>query len=157
MYKFTHIIQEKVSAMEYMKLNEERIKLLEKGLEEIGDKYLINHSGSHVRKKFASVINQFCFQNINLDDLENISNIQFNNLQQSITSIMVRDCNHDKERIWLLHESGEWVINHSLEKITKEAILDSRTPVLGLHLDGENYVVLLEEDFFEMRNALRGD
>lgn len=44
-----------------------------------------------------------------------------------------------------------------LEKITKEAILDSRTPVLGLHLDGENYVVLLEEDFFEMRNALRGE
>ena len=44
-----------------------------------------------------------------------------------------------------------------LEKITKEAILDSRTPVLGLHLDGENYVVLLEEDFFELRNAIRGE
>jgi len=44
-----------------------------------------------------------------------------------------------------------------LEKITKEAILDSRTPVLGLHLDGENYVVLLEEDFFQLRNAVRGE
>jgi len=44
-----------------------------------------------------------------------------------------------------------------LEKITKEAILDSRTPVLGLHLNGENYVVLLEEDFFELRNAVRGE
>jgi len=44
-----------------------------------------------------------------------------------------------------------------LQKITKEAILDSRTPVLGLHLDGENYVVLLEEDFFELRNSLRGE
>ena len=44
-----------------------------------------------------------------------------------------------------------------LEKITREAILDSRTPVLGLHLDGENYVVLLEEDFFELRNAVRGE
>ena len=44
-----------------------------------------------------------------------------------------------------------------LEKITKEAILDSRTPVLGLHLDSENYVVLLEEDFFELRNAIRGE
>ena len=44
-----------------------------------------------------------------------------------------------------------------LQKITKEAILDSRTPVLGLHLDGENYVVLLEEDFFELRNAVRGE
>lgn len=44
-----------------------------------------------------------------------------------------------------------------LQKITKEAILDRRTPVLGLHLDGENYVVLLEEDFFELRNAVRGE
>lgn len=44
-----------------------------------------------------------------------------------------------------------------LKKITKEAILDSRTPVLGLHLDGENYVVMLEEDFFELRNSIRGE
>lgn len=44
-----------------------------------------------------------------------------------------------------------------LKKITTEAILDSRTPVLGLHLDGENYVVLLEEDFFEMRNSIIGE
>jgi hypothetical protein len=44
-----------------------------------------------------------------------------------------------------------------LEKITTEAILDSRMPVLGLHLDGENYVVLLEEDFLELRNAVRGE
>jgi hypothetical protein len=44
-----------------------------------------------------------------------------------------------------------------LQKITKEAIPDSRTPVLGLHLDGENYVVLLEEDFFELRNSIRGE
>jgi hypothetical protein len=44
-----------------------------------------------------------------------------------------------------------------LKKIVTEAILDSRTPVLGLHLDGENYVVLLEEDFFELRNSIRGE
>jgi Holliday junction resolvase len=44
-----------------------------------------------------------------------------------------------------------------LKKITKEAILDSRKPVLGLHLDGENYVVLLEEDFFELYNLIVGD
>ena len=44
-----------------------------------------------------------------------------------------------------------------LQKITKEAILDSRKPILGLHLDGENYVVLLEEDFFELRNSIRGE
>jgi hypothetical protein len=31
--------------MEYMKINEERIKLLEKGLEEIGDKYRSDLSG----------------------------------------------------------------------------------------------------------------
>jgi hypothetical protein len=43
-----------------------------------------------------------------------------------------------------------------LKKITKEAILDGRMPVLGLHLDGENYVVLGEEDFFELRNAIKG-
>jgi len=44
-----------------------------------------------------------------------------------------------------------------LKKITKEAILDSRKPVLGLHLDGENYVVLLEEDFLELYNLIQGD
>jgi hypothetical protein len=44
-----------------------------------------------------------------------------------------------------------------LKKITKEAILDSRTPVLGIHLDGENYVLLGEEDFFELRNYVRGE
>ena len=44
-----------------------------------------------------------------------------------------------------------------LKKITKEAILDSRMPVLGLHLDGENYVILGEEDFFELRNIIRGE
>ena len=44
-----------------------------------------------------------------------------------------------------------------LKKITKEAILDSRTPVLGIHLDGENYVILGEEDFLELRNHIRGE
>jgi len=44
-----------------------------------------------------------------------------------------------------------------LKKITREAILDGRMPVLGLHLDGENYVVLGEEDFFELRNAIKGN
>lgn len=41
-----------------------------------------------------------------------------------------------------------------LKKITREAILDSRIPVLGLHLDGENYVVLLEDDYLEMRETV---
>ncbi len=41
-----------------------------------------------------------------------------------------------------------------LEKIVKEAILDSRTPVLGFSLNDENYVMLLEDDFLELRQKL---
>lgn len=37
-----------------------------------------------------------------------------------------------------------------LKKITTEAILDGRVPVFGLHLDGENYVILLETDLMEL-------
>jgi hypothetical protein len=43
-----------------------------------------------------------------------------------------------------------------LEKITTEAILDGRTPVFGIHLNGEDYVILLETDFLEMWEKLRG-
>ena len=42
-----------------------------------------------------------------------------------------------------------------LKKIMREAILDGRTPVLGIHLDGEDYVVLSEHDFLEMREKLK--
>lgn len=42
-----------------------------------------------------------------------------------------------------------------LEKIVKEAILDGRTPVLGFHLNGENYVLLDENDFLEIRQTLQ--
>ena len=42
-----------------------------------------------------------------------------------------------------------------LEKIVKEAILDSRMPVLGFHLNGENYVLLTEDDFLELRQYLQ--
>lgn len=41
-----------------------------------------------------------------------------------------------------------------LQKITNEAIMDGRTPVFGIHLDGEDYVILLETDFLEMWNKL---
>lgn len=37
-----------------------------------------------------------------------------------------------------------------LKKITTEAIMDGRTPVFGLHLDGEDYVILLETDLLEI-------
>lgn len=45
----------------------------------------------------------------------------------------------------------------TLEKIFTEAILDGRIPVLGVHLNGQDYVILGEEDFHEMRNAIRGE
>jgi hypothetical protein len=37
-----------------------------------------------------------------------------------------------------------------LKKITNEAIMDGRLPVFGIHLDGVDYVILLETDFLEM-------
>lgn len=38
-----------------------------------------------------------------------------------------------------------------LDKIEKEAILDSRLPVLMFHLGGKNYAIVLEDDFDEIR------
>lgn len=42
-----------------------------------------------------------------------------------------------------------------LEKIVTEAVLDSRTPVLGFSLNNKNYVMLTEEDFLELRQTLQ--
>lgn len=42
-----------------------------------------------------------------------------------------------------------------LEKIVKEAIMDSRTPVLGISLNNENYVLLTEDDFLELRQLVQ--
>lgn len=41
-----------------------------------------------------------------------------------------------------------------LEKIVTESILDGRTPVLGFSLNNENYVVLTEDDFLELRQTM---
>lgn len=41
-----------------------------------------------------------------------------------------------------------------LEKIVTESILDGRTPVLGFSLNNENYVVLTENDFLEIRQTM---
>lgn len=41
-----------------------------------------------------------------------------------------------------------------LEKITTEALLNSRTPVLGISLNDINYVILDENDFLTMREFL---
>ena len=38
-----------------------------------------------------------------------------------------------------------------LEKIVKEAILDGRMPALGISLNSENYILLLEDDWLELR------
>lgn len=43
-----------------------------------------------------------------------------------------------------------------LKKITNEAIMDGRTPIFGIHLDGEDYVIMLETDFMELWNKLEG-
>jgi hypothetical protein len=40
-----------------------------------------------------------------------------------------------------------------LEKIVEEAILDYRTPILGVSLNAKNYVVLTEDDFIELYEA----
>ena len=40
-----------------------------------------------------------------------------------------------------------------LEKIVTEAILDGRTPVLGISLNSRDYVILEEGDFMELRAA----
>ena len=42
-----------------------------------------------------------------------------------------------------------------LEKIVKEAILDGRMPVLGISLNSENYILLTEDDFLELRQTLQ--
>jgi hypothetical protein len=42
-----------------------------------------------------------------------------------------------------------------LEKIVKEAILDSRMPVLGVSLNNENYVLLTEDDFLELHQRVQ--
>jgi hypothetical protein len=34
-----------------------------------------------------------------------------------------------------------------LDKIEKEAVLDSRMPVFAVHIGGRNYVILTEDDF----------
>lgn len=44
-----------------------------------------------------------------------------------------------------------------LEKIVEEAILDYRTPVLGVSLNDKNYVLLTEDDFIELYEAARGE
>jgi hypothetical protein len=45
--------------------------------------------------------------------------------------------------------------SEELEKITTEAIIDGRIPVFGISLNNKNYVILVEDDFLEMREKLQ--
>lgn len=51
-------------------------------------------------------------------------------------------------------KKSKTISSAELKKITNEAIMDGRTPIFGIHLDGEDYVILLEHDFMEMVNKL---
>ena len=42
-----------------------------------------------------------------------------------------------------------------LRKIELEAIMDGRMPAFGIHLDGRNYVILMEDDFVMMQENLQ--
>lgn len=41
-----------------------------------------------------------------------------------------------------------------LKKIVMEAILDNRMPAFGIHMDGEDYIVLTESDFLELHDRV---
>lgn len=53
-------------------------------------------------------------------------------------------------------KKSKTIKSEELKKITNEAIMDGRLPIFGIHLDGEDYVILLETDFLEMWNKLNG-
>lgn len=48
------------------------------------------------------------------------------------------------------------ISSKELKKITNEAIMDNRLPIFGIHLDGQDYVILLETDFLELWEKLNG-
>lgn len=47
-------------------------------------------------------------------------------------------------------KKSKTISSAELKKITTEAIMDGRTPVFGMHLGGEDYVILLETDLWEL-------
>ena len=51
-------------------------------------------------------------------------------------------------------KKSKTIQSSELKKITTEAIMDGRMPVFGLHLDGEDYVVMLETDLLELVQKL---
>lgn len=47
-------------------------------------------------------------------------------------------------------KKSKTIKSEELKKIATEAIMDGRIPVFGLHLDGEDYVIMLETDLLEL-------
>lgn len=43
-----------------------------------------------------------------------------------------------------------------LETVMDEALISGRTGVVGIHLNGRDYIVLSEEDFFDLRFQAQG-
>jgi uncharacterized protein YhfF len=54
-------------------------------------------------------------------------------------------------------KKSKTISSAELKKITDEAIMDGRLPVFGIHLDGKDYVILMETDFLELWNKLNGN
>jgi len=53
-------------------------------------------------------------------------------------------------------KKSKTITSAELTKIVNEAIMDGRLPVFGIHLDGKDYVILMETDFLEIWNKLNG-
>lgn len=53
-------------------------------------------------------------------------------------------------------KKSKTITSAELTKITNEAIMDGRLPVFGIHLDGKDYVILMETDFLELWDKLNG-
>lgn len=53
-------------------------------------------------------------------------------------------------------KKSKTISSAELTKITNEAIMDGRLPVFGIHLDGKDYVILMETDFLELWDKLNG-
>lgn len=138
MYKFTEIIQDKVHVMEYSKVNDARIKLLDRELQNIAENYRKDYSGSNARKQLKEAINKFCYQQIILEDLENIFDISFNS-HNSSSLLIVRDKVNDYERYWKMAESGEWILDPSLEKFAKVVGGDDFNKVLTICTDQRSF------------------
>lgn len=54
-------------------------------------------------------------------------------------------------------KKSKTISSAELKKITDEAIMDGRLPVFGIHLDGKDYVILMETDFLELWDKLNGN